>query len=200
MQYQVKTVTEKVDWAQIERIDIMNYPWGSDYMPHTSAWLYRVEGEGFYLKMRCEENEPKAVYKEANDPVYKDSCMEFFANFYPEDEKAGYMNFEMNSNGAILCEYGHPGNRFYLKDKGFDYPKPIVTKGEGYWEVELMIPDTLIQAVYGYDHMTTSGRIKGNFYKCGDETHTAHYGCWNPIENEYPAFHKPEFFGELILG
>ena len=61
MQYQVKTVTEKVDWAQIERIDIMNYPWGSDYMPHTSAWLYRVEGEGFYLKMRCEENEPKAV-------------------------------------------------------------------------------------------------------------------------------------------
>ncbi len=81
-----------------------------------------------------------------------------------------------------------------------DYPKPIVTKGEGYWEVELMIPDTLIQAVYGHDHMTTSGRIKGNFYKCGDETHTAHYGCWNPIENEYPAFHKPEFFGELILG
>ena len=192
MQYQVKTVTEKVDWAQIERIDIMNYPWGSDYMPHTSAWLYRVEGEGFYLKMRCEENEPKAVYK--------DSCMEFFANFYPEDEKAGYMNFEMNSNGAILCEYGHPGDRFYLRDKGFDYPKPIVTKGEGYWEVELMIPDTLIQAVYGHDHMTTSGRIKGNFYKCGDETHTAHYGCWNPIENEYPAFHKPEFFGELILG
>lgn len=200
MQYQVKTVTEKVDWTQIERIDIMNYPWGSDYMPHTSAWLYRVEGEGFYLKMRCEENEPKAVYKEANDPVYKDSCMEFFANFYPEDEKAGYMNFEMNSNGAILCEYGHPGDRFYLKDKGFDYPKPIATKGEGYWEVELMIPDTLIQAVYGHDHMTTSGRIKGNFYKCGDETHTAHYGCWNPIENEYPAFHKPEFFGELILG
>lgn len=200
MQYQVKTVTEKVDWAQIERIDIMNYPWGSDYMPHTSAWLYRVEGEGFYLKMRCEENEPKAVYKEANDPVYKDSCMEFFANFYPEDEKAGYMNFEMNSNGAILCEYGNPGDRFYLRDKGFDYPKPIVTKGEGYWEVELMIPDTLIQVVYGHDHMTTSGRIKGNFYKCGDETHTAHYGCWNPIENEYPAFHKPEFFGELILG
>lgn len=200
MKYQIKIVTEKIDWAQVEKIEIMHYPWGRDYMPKTYAWLYRVEGEGFYLKMRCEENEPKAIYKEDNDPVYKDSCMEFFANFYPEYEKSGYINFEMNSNGALLCEYGHPGERFYLKDKGFKHLKPIVTKGEGFWEVELMIPDTLIQAVYGYNHMTTSGMIKGNFYKCGDETQIAHYGCWNPIENEFPAFHKPEYFGELVLG
>lgn len=197
MLYTIETKKEKVDWECIQPIAITNYPWGTDYMPKTSAWLYRVEGEGFYLKMRCEEKEPIAIYTGDNDPVYKDSCMEFFANYYPEEEGTGYINFEMNSNGTVLCEYGHPGDRHYLRDKGFQVPKPVVTKDEDSWEIELMIPDTFIQAVYGKD--TISHYIKGNFYKCGDDTHTPHYGSWSPIENPTPAFHKPEYFGELMI-
>lgn len=197
MSYTIQVKPEKVDWKEIEPISIASYPWGTDYMPTTTAWLYRIEGQGFCLKMRCEEENPRAVYTEANDPVYKDSCMEFFANYYPEVEGTGYVNFEMNSNGAVLCEYGQPGDRFYLKDKGLDVPTPVATKGEGYWEVELMIPDTFIKAVYGQE--VIADKIKGNFYKCGDDTHTPHYGSWNPIANPFPAFHKPEFFGELII-
>ena len=41
--------------------------------------------------------------------------------------------------------------------------------------------------------------FKGNFYKCGDETKTPHYGSWNPIENPTPDFHRPEGFGELVI-
>ena len=200
MQYQIKRMNQKVDWEQIEPVEINQYPWGNEYAPKTSAWLYRVEGEGFYLKMRCEESEPRAIYAEDNDPVYKDSCMEFFVNFYPEDPRAGYINFEMNSNGAILCEYGHPGDRFYLKDKNINYPKPVAKKYPSYWEVELVITDDLVETIYGKRTLDREHVMKGNFYKCGDDTTKAHYGCWNPIENEFPAFHKPEYFGELILG
>lgn len=197
MTYTIQVKTEKVDWCTITPIEIVSYPWGSDYTPKTTAWLYRIADQGFCLKMRCEEHNPRAVYTEANEPVYKDSCMEFFANYYPELEGTGYINFEMNSNGAVLCEYGVPGDRFYLKDKGFDVPTPSVTKEAEYWEIELMIPDDLIKAVYGQDVIPTT--IKGNFYKCGDETHTPHYGSWSPINNPFPAFHKPEFFGELVM-
>lgn len=197
MTYTIEVKKEKVDWNEIESIEITNYPWGTDYMPKTTAWLYRIEDLGFCLKMRCEEKEPRAIYTEENDPVYKDSCMEFFANYYPEEEGTGYINFEMNSNGAVLCQYGQPDERFYLKDKGFEVPTPVVIKKEGYWEVELMIPDTFIKSVYGKD--TISSLIKGNFFKCGDDTHTPHYGSWSPIENPFPAFHKPEFFGDLII-
>ncbi|MGL4345317.1 MAG: carbohydrate-binding family 9-like protein [Cellulosilyticaceae bacterium] len=197
MTYTIVQTKEKVDYDSIKPLEVTHYPWGTDYMPKVLAWLYHVKGEGFYLKMRCEEQNPRAVYTSANDPVYQDSCMEFFASYYPEDEHAGYINFEMNSNGAVLCEYGHPGDRFYLKDKGFDVPVPAVTKGEDYWEIDMMIPDAFIQAVYGKE--TISPVIKGNFYKCGDQTHTPHYGSWNPIENAVPAFHKPEFFGTLEI-
>ncbi|MEF9959040.1 MAG: carbohydrate-binding family 9-like protein [Niameybacter sp.] len=197
MTYIVEVKAEKVEWNSIKPVEVASYPWGTDYMPKTTARLYRIEGQGFCLKMRCEEENPKALYTEANEPVYKDSCMEFFANYYPEEAGTGYINFEMNSKGAVLCEYGQPGDRFYLKDKGFDIPTPVVTKEGGCWEVELMIPDTFIQAVYGKEEM--GGMIKGNFYKCGDDTHTPHYGSWNPIDNPFPAFHKPEYFGELVI-
>ncbi|MGL5675561.1 MAG: carbohydrate-binding family 9-like protein [Cellulosilyticaceae bacterium] len=197
MTYCIKMKQCKVDWEEITPVAITHYPWGQTYMPHTKAWLYRVEGEGFYLKMRCEESEPKAVYTEANEPVYKDSCMEFFANYYPDEEGTGYINFEMNSKGVVLCEYGHPGERVFLKDRGFEVPVPKVTKGDIFWEIELFIPDTFIQAVY--DKATISTSLRGNFYKCGDETHTPHYGSWAPIDNPTPAFHKPEFFEKMII-
>ncbi|NLC78654.1 MAG: hypothetical protein GX683_02870, partial [Ruminococcaceae bacterium] len=25
------------------------------------------------------------------------------------------------------------------------------------------------------------------------------YGCWNAVETESPDFHRPEFFGELVI-
>ena len=197
MQYEIQCVEQQIPWEEVNSVEIQSYPWGKDYMPETTAWLYYVEGEGYYLKMRCEESNPRAEYKNDNDPVYQDSCMEFFANYYPEDEAAGYINFEMNSNGAVLCEYGQVGDRFYLKDKGFDVPQPKVTKGVDYWEIELVIPADFIMAVYGKDTMSTA--IKGNFYKCGDKTEIVHYGSWAPIDNAVPAFHKPEFFGDIVM-
>ena len=197
MRYTVQEKTSHVAWDQIASIKIDSYIWGKDYMPETKAWLYHITGQGFMLKMRCEERAPRATYTEANQPVYKDSCMEFFANYYPGEEGTGYINFEMNSNGAVLCEYGQPGDRFYLKDRGFDVPTPQVTKGEDFWEIELCIPDAFIKEVYGKDFIAPM--IKGNFYKCGDDTDIPHYGSWAPIDHPTPAFHKPVFFGELVV-
>ena len=41
--------------------------------------------------------------------------------------------------------------------------------------------------------------MKGNFYKCGDDTKYPHFGCWNEVVWEEPDFHRPECFGDLIL-
>jgi hypothetical protein len=42
-------------------------------------------------------------------------------------------------------------------------------------------------------------RMKGNFQKCGDKTKFPHYGSWNRIDTPEPDFHRPEYFGDLIL-
>jgi hypothetical protein len=41
--------------------------------------------------------------------------------------------------------------------------------------------------------------LRANFYKCADNTRIPHYVSWNPIEVASPDFHRPEFFGELLL-
>ena len=43
-------------------------------------------------------------------------------------------------------------------------------------------------------------KLRGNFYKCGDLTRYEHYGMWNPVQSDTPDFHRPESFGELVLG
>jgi hypothetical protein len=40
---------------------------------------------------------------------------------------------------------------------------------------------------------------RANFYKCGDETETPHFGAWSPVQTPQPDFHRPEFFGRLVF-
>ncbi len=48
-------------------------------------------------------------------PVYKDSCLEAFLNFAPEDLEKGYLNFEVNANSALLNGFG-PGRGIKRKN------------------------------------------------------------------------------------
>src|SRR5471030_1769809 len=50
-------------------------------------------GDHIFIKYDVTENEVLARYKHINDPVYKDSCVEFFIAF--DDDKA-YYNIEFN--------------------------------------------------------------------------------------------------------
>lgn len=69
-----------------------------------------------------------------------------------------------------------------------------------FWTVEYSIPFVFIEKYFGKLDFSPGCRLEGNFYKCGDETRYPHYGCWNPIKRTTPDFHRPEFFGDLILG
>ena len=81
---------------------IDEYVWGGTYRPKANARLIFVPGDGFYAKLTAYEKHPKAVYENDMDPVYKDSCLEFFAAYKP----GGYINCEMNANGALLSAFG----------------------------------------------------------------------------------------------
>ena len=63
------------------------------------------------------------------------------------------------------------------------------------WTAALLIPFRLI----GIDPAALPVSLRGNFYKCGDKTAHPHYLSWNPIKTPKPDFHRPEFFGELLI-
>ena len=44
----------------------------------------------------------RCTHRTYGDPVYRDSCVEFFIQPKPG---RGYFNFEFNCGGAFLCNY-----------------------------------------------------------------------------------------------
>lgn len=199
--YVIKQVDSLPDWETVEPISISEYNWGGDYRPKTTARLCYITEEGFLLRIECEEQNPKAVYFHDNDPVYKDSCLEFFVNFKPHADSSGYINFEGNANGSLLCGYGNSRhNRKMVKDFGTPQPKVKPFRESNLWGYELWIPLSLIRKIYSDSSFKKGDILKGNFFKCGDETSIPHYGSWTKIGSPAPDYHLPEYFGTLEIG
>lgn len=146
-----------------------------------------------------------AAAVEDNGKVWNDSCVEFFISPTCDD---AYYNFESNCTGHVLAEYGKKGtsrktlplNRIAAISRYGDYVtsgnKPLeVQQGTHTWELCLVIPAEMFKesGVRAFD----GARMTANFYKCGDKMEKPHYLSWNPINNETPSFHLPEYFGVL---
>lgn len=175
------------------------YPWGGDYRPRAMGRIQFLPETGFSVKMRCFEKYRRKKHKKPNSPVYEDSCMECFVNFYPEEFKQ-YLNFEVNAGGIMLSQWGTgKADRTCIKDLGVEPPQVKLTETSEFWEIQYVIPFTLIKSLYGKSAFYKGDVIKCNFYKCGDLTPQPHFGCSAPIKWDLPNFHLPQFFADIIL-
>ncbi len=194
-------------WNEIDSLCIDCYPWNlNGYMPVTKVKLLYTE-LCFHILFKSYEKNPMITYFRMNEPVWKDSCVEFFFNPDPENDER-YLNFEVNAAGTLLLGIGNGRqNRLYINDVEpeifnirplFSYEQSYSSNIES-WSVEYCIPFNLIKKYYENFSVASGKKMAANFYKCGDETAYPHYGCWNPIEYSKPDFHRPEFFGTLII-
>lgn len=190
---------DEVDFTNAPKADIDIYRWGTDYTPKAYAQVIFKEGDGFYVRMECEETDPRAVHTDYSDPVYEDSCLEFFVIYMP-DLSGKYINTEMNANGAYLCYFCESNSNNVTIDTVTD-SMPTVTsfKTEISWGVNLYVPLDLIRDAYGSADITLGSKVLANFYKCGDKTAVRHYGSWNEVISENPNFHLPECFAEIEI-
>ena len=195
------TAPADVDWSAIPAASIDNYFWLEGHAPATAAKLVYVTDYGFLLRMTCAETDPKAVYTAYNEPVYTDSCLEFFCDWLGDGR---YINMEMNANGTLLsCVGADRHARTPIAD--LSGGEIFTVKGEildGCWQVTAAIPTALLCKILGVETIPFGKgyTFRGNFYKCGDETPVPHYGMWSPVGTEKPDFHRPEYFGDFIMG
>jgi hypothetical protein len=192
-------VKDSVDFSDAPKAEIACYRWTEGYTPYAFAQLIYVRDLGLALHMEAYESDPKSVYTMYNQPVYTDSCLEFFVNCNPDQPL--YINFEMNANGAFLSAL-RPGRKGKkpIHELMSDLPAVMAKKFEDHWSVDAFFTLSQIKTLFGKDTFETGDVLLGNFYKCGDETPIPHFGMWAPIDLEAPDFHRPEFFGKLIIG
>lgn len=201
----IESVTSRIDQllrsgatAQIDRLN-----WPEAYpisLPTTVTAAH--DGMKLYLCFRVEGEQLRVMHTCDFDPVWQDSCVEFFMQREGEDT---YRNFECNALGALLAAHRESRESFRRLTEEvktvFRYSS-IQHRYEGDrqlsdWQLYLEIP----KAAMGFtaEESLSGQKIRANFYKCGDETATPHYQSWNPIELPNPDFHAPQFFGLLEL-
>ncbi|MBE6688756.1 MAG: hypothetical protein E7588_05710 [Ruminococcaceae bacterium] len=198
-QYLIKSMDKK-DFSKANTAEICNFQWmDNGYEPKTQAWVVFVAGEGFHVRLRSYEKNPKATYKNYMDHVCEDACMEFFFNFKPENGDT-YINFEANPLGTLNSSVGEGRHgRRPVKEWWGTLPEITATVEEDYWQLEYCLDLERLEKVFGKINTEKGAKYRGNFYKCGDETDFEHYGIWNPVNREKPDYHCPDQFGELVM-
>lgn len=134
--------------------------------------------------------------------VHVDSCVEFFMQ---QKEGNSYINFEFNAAGTSYSSHHKTiaESTPFTEQEYATIRRRATFAGEKLhrenelfqWELSLEIPWTTMK--YAPGEIPES--FRANFYKCADETDFPHYLSWSPIQEEKPAFHRPQFFGEIIL-
>lgn len=201
---ELQDIADENSWQGIEEIRIEDYLWmENDYRP-----LVKVKAccsdKYIYVRFLVYEKKVTATYLNVGDPVFKDSCVEFFVNLFPKETEE-YFNIEFNAIGTIKIGYGINRNRKYLtaSDLGdmkviSSIKKPVTGFHDSdHWKLYCAIPIKVFEKVY--KRKFKGDDAIGNYFKCGDETEFKHYGMWNLIDNPKPDFHLPEYFGKIIF-
>ena len=196
--YETYVFENEPDWEAVNEGSLDFSNWDSKAHYNTFFKLCFVKDKGIYLRMRTDETELRREGTKRDDNIWEDSCMEFF--LCPFSHREEYLNFEMNPNGAYLCQYGKGREgRVFLKtltDIGADVTARVTDDG---WSLELFIPVSLISEAYGEQFTAGACSIRGNFYKCGDMTSKPHYDSFNKMTTLPPGFHNPECFAQIII-
>lgn len=182
-----------------EKHPLVFTPWAAyPYRPEV-CFSIAYSDNYFFLQYFVNESRLQAAFGQTNDPVYQDSCVEFFISF---DDGASYYNFEFNCIGTVLAGYGKSKTeRSWLPAAVLDKIgcQALIRKGGSEpnvtWELTIALP-------FDVFHFHSLASLKGtacraNFYKCGDSLPEPHFLAWSNIESEEPNFHLPEFFGTL---
>ncbi len=154
---------------------------------------------GFHVHFDACEKNPKRVINEHFGPVHLDSCLEWFVNFDPS-HTSKYINFEVNAGGIINFSLRVDRNndeKFTLEDAECLNIKTEIL--DDMWTLDYTVPFTFIKKYMPEFEFKKGAVLPSNVYKCGDETETEHYGCWKMVDREKPDFHKPEYFGRMII-
>ncbi len=195
---------------QIPPLPVRVVPWPAyNAVPQTEVRLWQSK-TGLHIGFRVWETNPRTEWRQHNEPVYKDSCVEFFLQPCPGSDPR-YINFEMNAAGTLLLQIGSDRNdrqfldpdgfyRFAIQVSGASLPQEQGHPPEPYWQVDYTIPFEWLTSLFPDFRPGPGWEMGGNFYKCGDETASPHYGSWSPVTSAQPDFHRSCDFGLLVLG
>ena len=205
----MQPVWDSAIWSPAETLQVTHFrPESSDHRPRTSARLL-YEPSGIHGIFQVDDQYVRSVRTQYLDEVWKDSCVEFFAQ--PKEGRS-YFNFEFNCGGAFLCRHIIDPDRSTGRIKEYvSVPLelgrtiqirsslPAKTDPEIAtplaWTLRFHIPFSLFESFIGPLGNVAGQEWRGNFYKCAEEISHPHWAAWSPVDQL--NFHLPRCFGVI---
>lgn len=192
-----ETLDLEIEALQIETINWEDFP----YQPDVSVQVAFNDDE-LFLQYKVKEQSVKADITKSNGRVWTDSCVEFFLSPEGNDD---YYNLEMNCIGTALLGFREKGeDAIHATGEQISTIRRISSLGDlpfpekkklTEWTITIAVPWNVF---FKHHLKPVSGKkMRGNFYKCGDELSVPHFISWTKIKTEKPSFHEPAFFGGL---
>lgn len=196
-------------WSAAETLEVAHFrPESSEHRPRTLARLLYSD-DGIHGLFQVHDRFVRCVRTNYFDEVWKDSCVEFFAQPKPD---RGYFNFEFNCGGAFLCSYIINPERAPNGFKEFtklpwEVGRQIQTCGSlprqieqeitvpTLWTVQFFIPFAVFEPFAGKLGRLREQVWRGNFFKCAEEVSHPHWAAWSAVD-EF-NFHLPRCFGTI---
>jgi hypothetical protein len=196
-------------WSRADTLELRHFrPEGSDHRPRAFARLLHT-ADGIYGMFQIHDRYVRCVRTNYFDEVWKDSCVEFFAQPKPD---RGYFNLEFNCGGAHLCSYITNPERTPTGFKEFvklpasigktiqvhsslpqrvepEISEPVV------WTLAFYVPFALFESYVGPLGQVSGQAWRGNFHKCADECSHPHWATWSPLDGL--NFRRPSCFGAI---
>ena len=196
-------------WSRADTLEVTQFrPESSEHRPRTLARLLHTS-QGIHGLFQAHDRYVRCVHTGYFGEVWKDSCVEFFAQPKPD---RGYFNLEFNCGGAFLCSYITNPERTPTGFKEFtklpasmgttiqvrsslppriepESTEPVV------WTLAFYVQFSLFEHYVG-PLGAPAGRVwRGNFQKCADDCSHPHWASWAPLDEL--NFHRPDCFGTI---
>ncbi len=197
-------------WSGAHELEIIHFhPRSSDHRPRTRVRMLHDDAN-LYIRFEVEDRYVICTHTSFQDPVYRDSCVEFF--FQPIKGPA-YFNLEINCSGTFLFYYVQDATRTptglakftpialdhaKLLTVAHSMPSSVATERTEPtpWSIACAIPLDVLEHYTGPLPALSKSIWRCNFYKCADQSSHPHWASWAPIGEEL-NFHSPDRFGTV---
>jgi len=195
---------------QIDSIEINDFhPASSSHRPRACAKMSYDE-RNLFVWFHIEDRYVLSTRMNYQDPVYRDSCVEFFIQ---PRAGSGYFNFEINCGGTLSVAYiedptrdgnvfakstpvaAELGRRVRIRHSAPAIVHPEISEPFD-WQIDCRVPLSVLEAYVGPLGPLEGQTWHANFFKCAEDNSHPHWASWSPIGDAL-NFHQPQCFAPL---